>query len=82
MPSISCPLVATTDFAYIRFHGSAALYSSCYSNEELADWAKRLSALARRLKAIYIYFNNDIEAFSVSNARTLRAYLDSKRGEE
>ena len=76
MPSISCPLVATADFAYVRFHGSTGLYYSCYSDEELADWAKRLANLAQNLKAIYIYFNNDAEAFAVRNAITLRRYLE------
>ena len=75
MPSVSCPLVATADFAYIRFHGTASLYSSCYSDEELAGWAKRLSSLAGNLKAVYIYFNNDAEAFAVKNAMTLGTYL-------
>jgi len=77
MPDVSCPLVATADFAYIRFHGSTGLYFSCYSDEELADWAKRLTNLARNLKAIYIYFNNDAEAFAVRNAITLRRYLEA-----
>ncbi len=75
MPSFTCPLVATADFAYIRFHGSGELYSSCYSDEELADWAKRLADLDANLKAVYIYFNNDIEGFAVRNAKTLRSYL-------
>ena len=79
MPSASCPLVATTDFAYVRFHGSTGLYFSCYSDKELADWAKRLSNLARNLKAIYIYFNNDAEAFAVRNAITLRHYLETSK---
>ncbi len=52
MPSISCPLLATADFTYIRFHGSDGLYGSCYSDEELASWAKRLANLAKNLKAI------------------------------
>jgi len=77
MPFLSCPLVATADFAYIRFHGSTGLYFSCYSDEELADWAKRLANLARNLEAIYIYFNNDAEAFAVRNAMTLRHYLEA-----
>jgi len=77
MPDVSCPLVATADFAYIRFHGSTGLYFSCYSDEELADWAKRLTNLARNLKAIYIYFNNDAEAYAVRNAMTLRRYLEA-----
>jgi len=75
MPSLRCPLVATADFAYIRFHGSEGLYYSCYSDEELAGWAKRLADLAANLKAMYIYFNNDAEAFAVRNAITLREYL-------
>lgn len=79
MPSVSCPVVATADFAYIRFHGSTGLYFSCYSDEELADWAKRLANLTRNLKTIYIYFNNDAEAFAVRNAITLRGYLEMGR---
>ncbi len=76
MPSLTCPLVTTADFAYIRFHGSTGLYSSCYSDEELADWTKRLANLAANLKATYIYFNNDAEAFAVKNAMTLGGYLE------
>jgi len=77
MPSVSCPLVATADFAYIRFHGSSGLYFSCYSDNELADWAKRLAKLATNLKAVYIYFNNDAEAFAVRNAITIGGYLQN-----
>jgi len=75
MPSLICPLVATADFAYIRFHGSTGLYWSCYSDEELADWVKKLANLTANLKAVYVYFNNDAEAFAVRNAITLRSYL-------
>ncbi len=75
MPGFTCPLVATSDFAYIRFHGSANLYASCYSNDELAQWAGRIVHLGKNLKAIYIYFNNDAEAFAVRNAMTLADYL-------
>jgi uncharacterized protein YecE (DUF72 family) len=80
MPSLRCPLVATADFAYIRFHGSEGLYYSCYSDEELADWAKSLAHLAANLKAMYIYFNNDAEAFAVKNAITIRDYLQKEAG--
>ena len=78
MPDLSCPLVATADFAYIRFHGSTGLYRSCYSDDELAGWAKKLTDLAASLKTIYIYFNNDAEAFAVKNAMTLRGYLKTQ----
>lgn len=79
MPGMSCPLAATADFAYIRFHGSSELYASYYSDEELADWARRLAELAPGLEAVYIYFNNDAEAFAVKNAITLRHYLQEGR---
>ncbi len=79
MPSLSCPLVATADFAYIRFHGSTGLYWSCYSDEELANWAEKLASLAGKLKEVYIYFNNDAEAFAVRNAITLRSYLQTPK---
>ena len=79
MPSFTCPLLATADFAYIRFHGSEDLYSSYYSDEELADWAKRIADLAINLDTVYIYFNNDVEGFAVKNAVTIRDYLEKGR---
>ena len=78
MPSLTCPLIATADFAYIRFHGSTGLYCSYYSNKELANWAKKISDLAKNLETTYIYFNNDAEAFAVSNAKTLRTHLEAE----
>jgi len=76
MPGFSCPLVATSDFAYIRFHGSEGLYSSCYSDEELSRWAKSIARL-EGIEACYIYFNNDAEAFAIKNAITLGNFLKS-----
>ena len=77
MPGFSCPLVATSDFAYVRFHGNKGLYSSCYSDEELSQWAQKIAQLGQNIKASYIYFNNDAEAFAVKNAITLRNFLQS-----
>jgi uncharacterized protein YecE (DUF72 family) len=79
MPSVACPLLTTSDFAYIRFHGSESLYSSYYSDEELADWAKRIAELAENLDSVFIYFNNDVEGFAVRNAETIRDYLEKGR---
>ena len=75
MPGFTCPLVATTDFAYIRFHGSHSLYSSCYSDEELSQWAQKIIQLDEKAKAVYIYFNNDAEAFAIRNALTLAKFI-------
>ncbi len=78
MPSFSCPLAATADFIYIRFHGSTGLYWSCYSDEELDTWAKKLATLTESSKTIYAYFNNDAEAFAIKNALTFGDYLGKK----
>lgn len=75
MPGFSCPLVTTSDFAYVRFHGSRGLYSSRYSDEQLTHWANRIVQLGQSVEASYIYFNNDAEAFAVENAMTLRTLL-------
>ncbi len=77
MPSLSCPLVATADFAYIRFHGKSELYSSFYSESELAGWAEKIAGLAANLGEFYIYFNNDAQGFAVQNAMSLRGYLQT-----
>lgn len=76
MPKLTCPLLATADFAYIRFHGRDSLYSSCYIDEELTDWAGKIGDLASNLDSVYIYFNNDIEGFALKNAATIREYLE------
>jgi uncharacterized protein YecE (DUF72 family) len=75
MPKLTSPLIATSDFAYIRFHGSGSLYSSCYSDEEMVEWARKIKKMARGLEAVYIYFNNDIAGYALENAETIRGYL-------
>ena len=77
MPGLTCPLVATTDFAYIRSHGGHSLYASCYSDEELSLWAEKITMLGKSTQPIYIYFNNDAQAFAVRNATTLHRYLEA-----
>ena len=76
MPDLSCPLMATADFAYIRFHGRDSLYSSCYTDNELADWANRIAGLSVNLESVYIYFNNDVAGYALKNAVTIRGYLE------
>jgi uncharacterized protein YecE (DUF72 family) len=75
MPGLSTPIVATADFAYMRFHGGTDLYASCYSDEELSRWAEGLSEISKNLKDLYIYFNNDAHAYAVSNAKTIKKIL-------
>jgi uncharacterized protein YecE (DUF72 family) len=75
MVDMECPLVATASFAYVRFHGSEALYASNYASGTLEGWAERLRRLAEGLSDVYVYFNNDAYAYAVHNARSLGELL-------
>ncbi len=77
MPGFRSPLIATTRFAYIRFHGPEHLYSSCYDSTSLAHWADGLKDLMWQGHDVYVYFNNDTNAYAVKNALTLRQFLAS-----
>jgi uncharacterized protein YecE (DUF72 family) len=76
MPRLKSPLIATADFAYIRFHGTGERYSGSYPDKLLAEWADNISKLAKSLKAVYIYFNNDVSGHALRNAVTLRNLLE------
>jgi len=75
MQRLDCPLLATADFAYMRFHGPEARYAGNYSDEELRYWARRFRELGQGLKDFYIYFNNDYNAYAAFNAQTLAGML-------
>lgn len=74
MPDFTTPVVATTDFAYVRFHGAGEMYGGCYPDDHLETWAERIAGLG--VSTAYVYFNNDAEGFAVRNALTLRRLLE------
>jgi uncharacterized protein YecE (DUF72 family) len=70
------PLELTADWTYVRLHGpSAAKYQGSYSDAQLSDWAQRIRTWSRKLKAIYVYFDNDDSAYAAENALTLKRWL-------
>jgi uncharacterized protein YecE (DUF72 family) len=71
--------VVTADFAYLRFHGSQALYASNYSDEEISEWAEKIKIMSKNQTKIYCYFNNDKSARAVHNAQALLAKLSQSR---
>jgi len=75
MPELECPLIATANFAYIRFHGNINLYASKYTKEELRSWAGRIKNMPEKPDPIYIYFNNDTAGYAFDNAETIRGFL-------
>jgi uncharacterized protein YecE (DUF72 family) len=62
----------TSDFVYIRLHGSQKLYASEYSEEELRNWAEKIDAWN---KDAFIFFDNDFEGHAVNNAERLKELL-------
>ena len=69
------PISATADFTYVRFHGPTGRYAGNYPDQHLQEWTELIQGLASGLKAVYVYFNNDIEGHAVSNAMTLAKML-------
>jgi uncharacterized protein YecE (DUF72 family) len=63
---------STGSFVYFRFHGPKELFASCYSDQELKQWAARIKHFLRIGLDAYAYFNNDARGDAVPNARTLR----------
>lgn len=57
----------TADFSYFRFHGPEGLYSSGYSEEQLAGWAK-IVLESLEIGDSYCFFNNDFGGFAVKDA--------------
>lgn len=71
------PVLATSDFAYFRFHGPEELFASSYSDAELREWAAHMRSLMRKGCDVYAYFNNDVGGYAVSNANTLARMMES-----
>ena len=73
-------LERTADFAYVRLHGSRALYASRYSDGELDGWAALVDGWTARGDDVYVYFDNDNKAYAPGDARRLRERLHGASG--
>ena len=70
---------ATAGWRYVRLHHGSAGRRGNYSARELETWAERLH-LWRAEGPVYVYLNNDWEAFAPRNAAQLRRRLDRLGG--
>jgi uncharacterized protein YecE (DUF72 family) len=66
----------TTDFVYVRLHGSRQLYVSGYTDDELDHWAELVQAWRRpeganKGRDVYVYFDNDAKVHAPHDARRL-----------
>jgi len=86
--TVELPLLmdATSDFVYVRLHGSRQLYASGYDARDLAVWGRRIRAwlsgeeakgihagppAPRRKRDVYVYFDNDAKVRAPFDAKAL-----------
>jgi uncharacterized protein YecE (DUF72 family) len=65
----------TADIAYIRLHGPKELFASKYTIEQLQEWADYIKKISKKVKRIYVYFNNDYFGYALVNAKELAELL-------
>ena len=70
-PSYPKKEIITTDFVYLREHGSQVLFASKYSTAELSKLAGKIGKWRATGKDVYVYFNNDAQGHAVVNAQEL-----------
>jgi uncharacterized protein YecE (DUF72 family) len=68
----------TTDWTYVRLHYGKRGRRGNYSRSELETWRRRIAAW-RADAEVFVYANNDWEAFAVRNAAWLRDRFQSAR---
>ena len=66
--------------AYDRAAARLRQHDYLYSEEELAEWKRRIDHIARFADSTFVIFNNDAGAKSVVNALQLRAMITGVRG--
>lgn len=76
------PLVVTTDFVYVRLHGPEGKYRGDYATAALSTWAKRIRAWLKDGNDVYVYFDNDQNAYAAKNAVALAGKLGRKGSSE
>lgn len=64
-------VIKSASEVYLRLHGQA--YSGDYPNSQLKSWAARLKGT--HAARVWVYFNNDVQGFAVSNALAMAKLL-------
>ena len=75
MPGSATERWAAGPIAYVRFHGGVEKYWGRYSDETLLGWTDWIAGQARAGRAVWCYFNNDIDAHAIHDAQTLKAMV-------
>jgi uncharacterized protein YecE (DUF72 family) len=78
MPGSQSPLVTIGPIVYVRLHGYGAKYGGSYPNGVLSEWATWLERAVATGRDAYVYFNNDVNGFAVTDATRLIAELEKR----
>jgi len=70
-PDLPQDIQRTTDWSYIRLHGSNH-DGGDYSHQELGTWQRRIQELTADGCDVWVYFDNDQRGFAIQNARYLK----------
>jgi uncharacterized protein YecE (DUF72 family) len=73
-PQLPDAVVATAPTLYYRFHGVPDLYRSPYDQSFLHRITDEIRAQPS-VQDAYVYFNNDIDASAIGNAREMLAMV-------
>ncbi len=73
-PDLPDNIVSTGPVIYCRMHGVPTLYASNYSKEELEEVTDEIRK-QKKTKSSFVYFNNDNNAFAVSNAKEMKEII-------
>ncbi len=76
-PNLPNELIKTANEIYIRFHGLTKWYKHDYSTEELKEWVDKIKIL--KPKRIWVYFNNDNDAYAIKNAKEFMSLVKRVR---
>lgn len=74
-PSLPDHVIKTSDTIYYRFHGVPELYRSPYS-EDFMKHIKDGITSQENIREAYIYFNNDMDASAITNAKQLQVMVE------
>jgi uncharacterized protein YecE (DUF72 family) len=76
IPKSASPMITTTDFVYVRFHGPTGNYGGTYSEAFLAEYAAYIKEWLSEGKTVYAYFNNT-KGDAYRNANTLKQVVSN-----
>jgi uncharacterized protein YecE (DUF72 family) len=75
MPGMEVPRIAVGAAAYVRFHGGVGKYWGRYPDDRLIKWVDWMLDQTQQGRAVWAYFNNDIDGHAIDDALTLKAMI-------